>query len=75
MNEHITDLFSDKATIIGRFQGVERNQTYNFNKGDMIAEGNVEIISILITKTAKKNCYIFVCSFFTFKQRFEFLIF
>ena len=47
MNEHITDLFSDKATIIGRSQGVERNQTYNFNKGDMIAEGNVEIISIL----------------------------
>ena len=47
MNEHITDLFSDKATIIGRSQGVENNQTYNFNKGDMIAEGNVEIISIL----------------------------
>jgi len=55
MNEHITDLFSDKATIIGRSQGNENNQIYNFNKGDMIAEGNVEIISILNDYRLKTN--------------------
>ena len=55
VNEHITDLFSDKATIIGRSESANNIQTYNFNKGDMIAEGEVEIISIVNNYRLKTN--------------------
>ena len=40
-----TNLFSDKATIIGRVENAGKKTSYNFSKGDMIAEGNVKINS------------------------------
>ena len=41
-----TNLFSDKATIIGRIENAGKKISYNFSKGDMIAEGDVKINSI-----------------------------
>ena len=41
-----TNLFSDKATIIGRIENAGKKVSYNFSKGDMIAEGDVKINSI-----------------------------
>ena len=40
-----TNLFSDKATIIGRIENAGKKISYNFSKGDMIAEGDVKINS------------------------------
>ena len=40
-----TNLFSDKATIIGRIENTGKKTSYNFSKGDMIAEGDVKINS------------------------------
>ena len=40
-----TNLFSDKATIIGRIENEGKKISYNFSKGDMLAEGNVRINS------------------------------
>ena len=40
-----TNLFSNKATIIGRVENPGKKASYNFSKGDMIAEGDVKINS------------------------------
>ena len=40
-----TNLFSNKATIIGRVENLGKKASYNFSKGDMIAEGDVKIKS------------------------------
>ena len=40
-----TNLFSDKATIIGRIENAGKKISYNFSKGNMIAEGDVKINS------------------------------
>ena len=40
-----TNLFSNKATIIGRVENAGKKTSYNFSKGNMIAEGDVKINS------------------------------